>query len=131
MSWLRPKNEPDNTRSGRLEQYQNRLDLATKVGGTTSAVLLVAALAIAATDFSKDAPGWLRASALILCLLGALCIGRAWVGFNWKAIQLRRQPETADVGEWPKSYEFFWTLGLYLLLLDVIALVATTVWSMG
>ncbi len=124
-----------------MDQYENRLTIATKVGGTSSAVLLVAVLAVAATDFSDDAPGWLRAATIVVFFVGVLAIGRSWAGFNWKAIQLRRalgsggkKPKrkgksSVKVGDWPRSYEFFWTLGLYALLVDVILLVVLAIWS--
>jgi hypothetical protein len=162
MHWTRPDNPVSNTADGRLAQYKNRVEIIVKVGGALTGVLLVAVLAVAATSFSKDAPGALRATTIVLLLIGAVCIGSAWAGFHWKAVELGRRIETADraeadaeakkgrkrskkrtkkaesapasaasveVGEWPARYEVVWTLGLYLLVLDVVALVVLTVWS--
>ena len=142
-----PANEPASTPSERLAQYTNRRQIAAKVGGAAAAVLVVLVVAIAATEFSEDAPGWLRALAIVLLLVDVVGVGRTWAGFHWKAVQLERRIESSLKGKkkkkrkkhtpannvvvepWPKSYEIWWTGALYVLLLDLVSLAALAIWS--
>src|SRR4051812_27376731 len=103
------------TYKGRIDQYEWRKGLTTWVGAG-----YVTLIALMNSKLIERAPEQFSVWAFVLIIVGGGSLGFARVGFEWKAIELRRKLGTNDLGEgshllpedkpWPEDIELRWKM---------------------